>query len=237
MRDARIAAFNFEYINETLTGGALPRIGSYFSNSVLGMRLGPADAPVAAFLQPHAADLPPDTIEGYALPVGNGSVRNRAGIRRAMATLETAGFTAADGTMRDASGAPLAFRILLSKGNAEHAKIASLYIEALKRLGIEAEVEAVDNAQYVARMAAFDYDMTPFRRALSLSPGTEQRYYWGSAAADTPGSGNLIGIKSPVVDGLIDQMLAARSAEDFKKETHEHEREMTEGPNEKTIWK
>lgn len=229
VRDALIAAFNFEYINETLTGGALPRISSYFSNSVLAMQPGPAQDAVAAQLQPHAASLPSGALDGYALPVGDGSARNRAGIRMAMARLAEAGFTAQDGTMRDAAGKPLAFRILLSKGNAEHAKIANLYIEALKRLGVAAEVEAVDNAQYVARTAEFDFDVTPFRRALSLSPGTEQRYYWGSGAADTPGSGNLIGIKSPAVDGLIDTMLAARSAEGFTNATRALDRVLTAG--------
>lgn len=229
VRDALIAAFNFEYINETLTGGALPRISSYFSNSALAMQPGPASDAVAAQLMPHAATLPPGAIDGYALPVGDGSARNRAGIRMAMSRLAEAGFTAQDGTMRDAAGTPLAFRILLSKGNAEHAKIANLYIQALKRLGIAAEVEAVDNAQYVARSAEFDFDLTPFRRSLSLSPGTEQRYYWGSDAADAPGSGNLMGIKSPAVDGLIDRMLAARSAEDFTNATRALDRVLTAG--------
>ncbi len=229
VRDALITAFNFEYINETLTGGALPRISSYFSNSTLAMQPGPAPAGVAALLAPHAADLLPGTLEGYRLPVGNGSARNRAGIRAAMARLAEAGYTAEDGTMRDANGKALAFRILLSKGNTEHDKIASLYIQALKRLGITAEIEAVDNAQYVARTAAFDYDMTAFRRALSLSPGNEQRFYWGSEAAASEGSGNLIGIASPVVDGLIDAMLAARSAQDFTDATRALDRVLTAG--------
>lgn len=229
VRDALIAAFNFEYINETLTGGALPRITSYFSNSVLAMQPGVARGGVADLLRPHAAALLPGTLDGYTLPQGNGSARNRAGIRAAMAQLADAGYTAPDGTMQDADGNPLSFRILLKKGNAEHAKIAALYLQALERLGITASIESVDNAQYVARMASFDYDMTPFRRALSLSPGNEQRFYWGSEAAASEGSGNLMGIASPVVDGLIDQMLAARSAEDFTDATRALDRVLTAG--------
>ena len=229
VRDALIAAFNFEYINETLTGGSLPRISSYFSNSGLAMQPGPATGKVADLLSPFADALLPGTVEGYTLPVSNGSLRNRAGIRAAMARLEEAGYTAPNGAMQSADGTPLAFTILLKKGNNEHVKIANLYLQALERLGITAEIETVDNAQYVARMAAFDYDMTPFRRALSLSPGNEQRFYWGSEAAQTEGGGNLIGIQSPVVDSLIDTMLAARSAEEFTAATRALDRVLTAG--------
>ena len=76
-------------------------------------------------------------------------------------------------------------------------------------------MDAVDDAQFVARNAAFDFDMAIFRRALSLSPGNEQRYYWGSEAADQEGSRNLMGVKSPAIDAMIDTMVGASSAEDF----------------------
>jgi peptide/nickel transport system substrate-binding protein len=229
VRDALIAAFNFEYINGTLTGGALPRITSYFSNSILAPLPGPATGGVAALLAQHQADLLPGTLDGYALPVADGSARNRAGIRAAMARLEEAGYSAEGGTMRAPDGQPLSFRILLDKGNTEHARIAELYLRALNRLGIDADIESVDNAQYVARTADFDFDMTSFRRALSLSPGNEQRYYWGSEAADIAGSGNLMGIRSPVVDGLIDIILEARSADAFTDATRALDRVLTAG--------
>ncbi|MFT6674275.1 MAG: peptide/nickel transport system substrate-binding protein [Sulfitobacter sp.] len=229
VRDAMIAAFNFEYINETLTGGALPRISSYFSNSELAMQAGAAPPAVADLLAPYRDSLLPGTIEGYALPVGDGSARNRGGIRKAMQQLQAAGYSAEGGVMRDGDGRPLRFRILLSKGNAEHSKIAELYVQALKRLGITAEVETVDTAQLVARTNAFDFDMAHFRRALSLSPGNEQRYYWGSEAADQPGSRNLMGVKSPAIDGLIDHMLAARGKGDFINATRALDRVLTAG--------
>ena len=229
VRDALIKAFNFEYINETLTGGALPRITSYFSNSDLAMSKGPAPAEVAALLAEYADSLPAGAIEGYALPVSDGSARNRAGIRAAMEALEAAGFSADGGTMRAPDGTPLAFSILLSKGNTEHHKIADLYVQALTRLGIEATVETVDEAQLTARVNAFDFDMTPFRRALSLSPGNEQRFYWGSEAADQPGSRNLMGVKSPAVDAMIDRMLAATSTEEFLAATRALDRVLTAG--------
>lgn len=229
VREALIAAFNFEYINETLTGGAQPRITSYFSNSPLAMEPGPANAEVAEMLAPFKDILPEGTIQGYALPVSDGSARNRAGIRAAMQALEDAGFTAQDGTMRNNAGKPLSFAILLSKGSTENMAIAELYIQALKRLGIEATVDAVDDAQFVARNNEFDFDMAIFRRALSLSPGNEQRYYWGSEAADQPGSRNLMGVKSPAIDALIDRMVGAKSTQEFTTATRALDRVLTAG--------
>lgn len=229
VRNALIAAFNFEYINETLTGGEQPRITSYFSNSPLAMREGPAQGRVAKLLAPFADDLPMGAMDGYALPVSDGSARNRAGIRAAMQSLEAAGFSAQDGTMRAPDGTPLAFSILLSKGSTENMAIAELYIQALKRLGITAKVDAVDDAQFVARNNEFDFDMAIFRRALSLSPGNEQRYYWGSQAADQPGSRNLMGAKSPAIDAMIDTMVNAESNEDFTAATRALDRVLTAG--------
>ena len=229
VRDAMIEAFNFEFINETLTGGALPRIGSYFSNSELGMLPGPATGKVAAFLEPFTQELLPGTLDGYTLPVADGSARNRKGIRRAMAQLKTAGYSAADGTMRNAGGTPLAFTILLEKGSRETLAIADLYAKSLERLGVKVTVESVDNAQYLGRINAFDFDMTYYRRALSLSPGNEQRYYWGSAARDEPGSRNLMGVQSAAIDSLIDTMLSARDAEDFVAATRAMDRVLTAG--------
>lgn len=229
VREALIAAFNFEYINETLTGGSQPRITSYFSNSPLAMEPGPANAEVAEMLAPFKDILPEGTIQGYALPVSDGSARNRAGIRAAMQALEDAGFTAQDGTMRNNAGKPLSFAILLSKGSTENMAIAELYIQALKRLGIEATVDAVDDAQFVARNNEFDFDMAIFRRALSLSPGNEQRYYWGSEAADQPGSRNLMGVKSPAIDALIDRMVGAKSTQEFTTATRALDRVLTAG--------
>ncbi|WP_386174476.1 extracellular solute-binding protein [Sulfitobacter sp. R86518] len=229
VREALIAAFNFEYINETLTGGAQPRITSYFSNSPLAMQDGPATGRVAELLTPFADDLPAGALDGYALPVSDGSARNRAGIRRAMGALADAGFSADGGTMRGPDGQPLSFSILLSKGSSENIAIAELYIQALARLGITARVDAVDDAQFVARNAAFDFDMAIFRRALSLSPGNEQRYYWGSEAADQEGSRNLMGVKSPAIDAMINTMVGASSAEDFTAATRALDRVLTAG--------
>lgn len=229
VRDAMIHAFNFEFINDTLNGAAQPRITSYFSNSILGMASGPAAGPVAELLLPYQDDLPPHALSGYTLPISDGSARNRAGIHAAMTQLEAVGYSAEDGTLRRGDGTPLTFTILLAKGSTENVAIAELYQQALQRLGIKTVIETVDDAQFVARTAAFDFDMTFFRRALSLSPGNEQRFYWGSEAADQPGSRNLMGARSPAIDGMIDEMLDATSTQAFVAATRALDRVLTAG--------
>lgn len=229
VRDALIRAFNFEYINDTLTGGAQPRITSYYSNSILAYQPGPAPVGVRDLLAPFSDRLVPGTIEGYALPVSDGSLRNRKGIRTAMKLLNEAGYSADGGALRGPDGAALDFTILLPKGSSENMAIAEIYADALGRLGIGVTIEQVDDAQYTAREATYDFDITIFRRALSLSPGNEQRFYWGSAAADQEGSRNLMGVKSPAIDAMIDTMLAAKSREEFTNATRALDRLLTAG--------
>lgn len=229
VREAMIQAFNFEFINDTLTGGAQPRITSYFANSALAFEPGPAQGRVAALLAPFADSLPPGTLEGYALPQTDGGLRNRAGIRRAMALLAEAGWTPQDGVMRNAAGEALSFTLLLSQDSSENKAIADLYAQALSRLGIQMRIETTDSAQFVARTNSFDFDMTVFRRALSLSPGNEQRFYWGSEAADQEGSRNLMGMKSPAADAMIDALLTATAQEDFVAAVRALDRVLTAG--------
>lgn len=229
IRDALINAFNFEYINDTLTGGAQPRITSYFSNSVLGKEEGPAQGRVAELLLPYQDTLPQGTIEGYALPVADGTLRNRAGIRAALAQFDAAGYTIEDGLMRRGDGTPVTFDILIQKGATEDIAIAELYLLALERLGITARIETVDDAQFFSRTGSFDFDITSFRRALSLSPGNEQKFYWGTDAADLEGSRNLMGARNPAIDAMIDAMLTARDSADFIAATRALDRVLTAG--------
>ncbi|MBV2360924.1 extracellular solute-binding protein [Thalassococcus sp. CAU 1522] len=229
VRDAMLHAFNFEYINETMTGSAQPRITSYYSNSILGMRPGPAEGRVREFLEPFAADLLPGTLEGYELPKGDGSARNRANIAKAMDLMEQAGWTVQDGTMKNAAGQRFTFEIVLSSGSAEEQSIIDLYVEALKRMGIEPTVTAIDSAQYKEREAKFDFDMTYYRRGLSLSPGNEQRLYWGCDAAATEGSGNYMGMCSPAAEAMIDRLLTSESRDDFLAAVRALDRVLTAG--------
>ena len=236
VRDALIHAFNFEFINDTLTGNRQPRITSYFSGSQLAMQPGAATGRVAEMLTPFADDLPPDTLSGYTLPASDGSARNRKNLRRAMQLLNEAGWDVVDGQLQNAEGTPLTLDILLRQSDTQDKAIIDIYRKSLERLGIEVSVTLTDNAQYTQRVTNFDYDLTDFRRAMSLSPGNEQHLYWGSEAADQPGSRNLMGLKSPVVDALIDTMLTSESQEDFTAATRALDRVLTAGRHVIPIW-
>lgn len=215
VRDAMIHAFNFEFVNDTLTGGRQPRITSFFSNSLLGLEPGPASGRVAELLAPFADDLLPGAIEGYTLPVSDGSARNRANIRKAMDLLEQAGYSVQDGKMIGADGQQLAFDVLLRQGKLENQSIMDIYVNALERLGVAANITIVDDAQYTERTASYDFDMTYYRIGLSLSPGNEQRLYWGSEGVDEPGRRNWMGMNVPAAEAMIDEILGATSQDDF----------------------
>ncbi|MGG7646370.1 extracellular solute-binding protein [Rhodovulum sp. YNF3179] len=215
VRAAMIHAFNFEFINQTLNGGTQPRIQSYFDNSVLGMRPGPAEGRVRALLAPYADTLPPGALDGYSLPVSDGTERNRGNLRKAVRLLAEAGWTVQDGVLKDADGAPFRFEILLKVGAQENQSIIDIYTRALARLGIEPQVSTVDDAQYTERTNLYDFDMAYYRRGLSLSPGNEQRLYWGSEGVEKPGTRNWMGIGSPAADAMIDRLLSSESREDF----------------------
>jgi peptide/nickel transport system substrate-binding protein len=236
VREAMITAFNFEFINQTLNAGRGERISSYFANSMLAMTPGPAEGRVKEMLEPYAADLLPGAMEGYALPVGDGSERNRGNIGRAMALMEEAGWTVQDGVMKNAVGEPFAFDILLTQGATEPQQIVDIFVGALSRLGIEPTVTTVDSAQYTERTNAFDFDMTWYTRGLSLSPGNEQVLYWGSASADAEGSRNWMGVKSPAIDGLIQTLLTSESSEDFLAATQGLDRVLTTGRYVIPVW-
>jgi peptide/nickel transport system substrate-binding protein len=230
VRDAMLLAFNFEFINEAMTGGAQPRITSYYANSPLAMTAGPAEGRVAEMLAPYEAELLPGALEGYALPVGDGTERNRANIALAAQRLEDAGWTVGeDGMLRNAQGEPFAFEILLETGSSENASIVDMFVQSLERLGIDVTVTTVDAAQYKERTDAYDFDMTTFRRAVSLSPGNEQHLYWGSATADEPGGRNLMGVESRAIDGLITTIVNAENQEDFVAAVQAMDRVLTTG--------
>ena len=230
VRQALIEAFNFELTNRTLNGGVLPRIASYFGNSYLAAGADqPAEGRVAELLAPFAADLLPGTLEGYALPVSDGSEANRKNMRSAMKLLESAGWTVQEGVLKNATGQPFIFEILLTNGQDEMISAASIYIEALKRLGIAARLTTVDNAQYKERTSAYRFDMTHYIRSLSLSPGNEQMLYWGSAGVTEPGTRNWPGVNSPAAEAMIAQMLASDDPAEFRAATQALDRVLIAG--------
>lgn len=229
VREAMIQLFNFDFINSTITGGADQQITSYFSNSVFAKSDGPATGLVAELLAPFSAVLLPGVTEGYTLPTGTVSGRDRGALRRALALFEEAGWTVQNGVLSDRAGTPFAFDVLLEADETEHIAIMNLYSDALKQAGIDVTITAVDDVQYRERVQNYGFDMTYYRRSLSLSPGNEQRLYWGSAAAEQPGTRNFMGARSPAIDAMIDAMLTAETTEEFTAAVKALDRILTAG--------
>ncbi|GMG84115.1 extracellular solute-binding protein [Paralimibaculum aggregatum] len=211
VREALALAFDWDWVNARLFAGQYARIESYWSGSELGWQ-GAATGREAALLAPFAAALPEGTLErGWRPPAGDGR-RNRRGLRRASALLEAAGWELA-GDTRMRGGAPLAFEILVTSGEAE--TLGGLWAGALKRLGVAATVRRVDAAQYEARRRDYDYDVIVNRWWLSLSPGTEQWLYFGPEGRQRPGTRNYMGVEAPAVAAMIRAILAAERREGF----------------------
>ena len=229
VRDAMLHAFNFEFINETMTGSKQPRITSYFSNSVLGMQGGPAEGRVRELLEPFAADLLPGALDGYALPVSDGTERNRGNIRAAIDLMEDAGYSIKDGQMVGPDGAPFTFEILLQQGSTEEQSIIDLFTQSLERVGITPTITTIDSAQFKERTTAYDFDMSYNRWGMSLSPGNEQKLYWGCDGVESPGTRNWMGMCSPAAEAMIDAILQSDTREDFVAATRALDRVLTTG--------
>jgi peptide/nickel transport system substrate-binding protein len=145
--------------------------------------------------------------------VTDGSGRDRTLLRRALELLAAAGYELRGTELTErASGKLLSFEILTV--NRDEERLALLYAAQLKRAGITAQVRLVDAVQYEARRIAFDFDMIQARWDESLSPGNEQAFYWSSAAAESNGSRNYMGIKSPAADAMIAALLKAETREE-----------------------
>lgn len=229
VRDAMLHAFNFEFINETMTGSKQPRITSYFSNSVLGMQDGPAEGRERDLLEPFAADLLPGALDGYALPVSDGTERNRGNIRAAIDLMEEAGYTITDGQMVGPDGQPFTFEILLQQGSTEEQSIIDLYTQSLERVGITPTITTIDAAQFKERTNNYDFDMSYNRWGMSLSPGNEQKLYWGCDGVEAPGTRNWMGMCSPAAEAMIDKILNSDTREDFIAATRALDRVLTTG--------
>jgi len=214
VRKALTLLFDFEWINKNYFFGLYQRTASFFAGSELSAWERPADDRERDLLKPYAT-VPPDILDGsYRLPVTDGSGRDRATLRGALALLSEAGYELDGAVLRNrATRAPFTFEILATTRDQE--RIALAYQRDLKRAGIEATVRAVDPVQFDQRRLGYEFDMLQNRWDQSLSPGNEQSFYWGSEAADIPGTRNYMGAKDPAIDALIAAILEARERPAF----------------------
>jgi microcin C transport system substrate-binding protein len=208
VRQALAYAFDFEWTNKTLFYGAYTRTKSYYSNSDLASRGLPSPAELQ-ILEPFRGQVPAEVFtEEYEPPKTDGSGDIRANLIVALKTLRGAGWSVKNEKLvNDKSGRPLEFEVLLVQPEFE--RVTLPLVRNLERLGIKANVRTVDLSQYQQRMDNFDFDMAVASWPESLSPGNEQIDYWTSKSADVPGSQNLAGIKDPVVDKLVNMVIAA----------------------------
>ena len=203
VRKALAYAFDFNWLNKNLFHGAYTRSTSYFANSDLAS-VGQPGPDELALLERFRGGIPGEVFGGaYRPPATDGTGAIRGNLRKAVALLKDAGWVVRDGKMvRRSDHRHLKFEMLLARPSNE--RIALAFARNLKRIGIEMRVRTVDTAQYQSRVQDFDFDVAIKFWHQSLSPGNEQRYYWGSQAAALTGSGNLPGIQDPAVDYLAD---------------------------------
>jgi len=207
VRAALAAAFDFEWSNAHLFYGAYTRTGSYFSNSELASRGLPGEAELMV-LAPFRGRVPDEVFTREYWPPSTVTAGLRPNLIHALELLKQAGWVVRDMRLVNAeTGEPLTFEILINDPNWE--RITLPFVKNLERLGVTARLRTVDAAQYEYRAKQFDFDMTVAAFPQSLSPGNEQVDYWAAVTADTPGSRNLAGVRDPVVDRLIEQLIAA----------------------------
>ncbi len=215
VREAILQLFDFEWINHNFYFDQYRRTASYFDDSDLSAHRRPADDRERALLKPFPGAVRADIMDGtWSPPVSDGSGRDRTTLRRALALFAAAGYDL-KGTQLVArkSGKPLVFELLATSRDQE--RLALAFGHNLKRAGIEVQVRVVDATQFERRRVGFDFDMMEYRWEQSLSPGNEQSFYWGLAAADQDGTRNYMGVKSPAVDAMIAALLAARERPEF----------------------
>lgn len=215
VRQALTLLFDFELVNRNYFFSLYSRAGGYFAGSELSAYARPADPRERELLKPFGARIPVDIMDGsYRLPVTDGSGRDRNTLRAALKLLSDAGYNL-DGTVlrNRATKAPFTFEMLVTTRDQE--RIALAFQRDLKRAGIDASVRAVDPVQFDQRRLAYEFDMIQNRWDQSLSPGNEQYFYCGSAAADNPGTRNYMGAKDPAVDAMIKALLEARDHTEF----------------------
>jgi len=215
VREAILLLFDFEWINHGYFFDLYRRSASYFDDSELSSHGRPADQREKALLAPFANAVRADVLDGaWSPPVSDGSGRDRATLKRALALLAASGYELRGTELVERrSGRPLTFEILVKARDEE--RLALLFSQSLKRAGIAARVRMVDAVQYEGRRLTYDFDMIEYRWDQSLSPGNEQAFYWGSAAADQPGTRNYMGVKSAAVDAMIAALLKAEGRADF----------------------
>ena len=210
LRQALTYAYDFEWQNKALFYGQYTRLQSYFSNSELEAKGVPSAAEMAV-LKPLLAKLDPiqraGVLKNWKYPVSDASGFNRNNLLIARQLLLNAGYKYKNGYLLDKKGQTIQIEFLIHQDGLQRTLMP--FVRNMKRLGIQVNIRQVDVPQYIERMRSKDFDMTTTVMPQSLSPGNEQAQFWGSASADQPGNYNYAGIKNPVIDAMVEQVIRA----------------------------
>src|SRR5690606_17587919 len=209
VREAIAQLFDFEWANKQLFYGAYKRTHSYFENSEMAATGLPSEDELK-LLEPLRDKLPPEVFtQEFKPPVSDGSGIIREQSRRAFQLLTEAGYRIEEDRMIGPDGQQLAFEFLNFQPNLE--RVILPFKRNLAELGIDLQIRRVDTSQYINRLRSRDFDMTSAIWPQSSSPGNEQREFWHSASADNPGSRNLMGLRDPAIDQLVEGLIRADS--------------------------
>ena len=207
VRQALGLLFDFEWTNKNLFYDAYTRSNSYFSNTELASS-GIPQGEELAILERYRDQLPKELFtQPFTLPETKGDGNIRPNLRQALRLFKQAGWQLKNKKLINPEGQPMTFEVLLVQPTFE--RIVLPYVRNLEKLGINVSVRTVDTSQYKNRLDQFDFDMVIGNFGQSLSPGNEQRDFWGSSVADEQGSRNLMGIRNPVIDELIELVISA----------------------------
>ncbi len=211
VREALAYAFDFEWTNQNIFYNAYARTNSFFSNSEMAASALPTEKELE-ILEPIRNQVPPEVFtQVYKAPSTNGDGNIRGQLRKALRLLKSAGWVLKDGLLLGPDGKQMTFEILLVQPALE--RVVAPFARNLERMGIKPTIRIIDASQYINRVRSFDFDVIVSGFGQSNSPGNEQREFWHSTTADQPGSRNMIGIKNPAIDYLIDQIIQAPDRE------------------------
>ena len=212
VREALGLMFDFEWTNRTLFNGAYKRASSFYPNSEFSAS-GIPQGHEWLMLSPWRNQLPPELFsQAFALPQTDGRGIPRETMRQALGLLAESGWKLSGQRLLNSEGKPLRFEILLVNPNLE--RILQPYVENLASIGVDARLRTVDRAQYKQRLDQFDFDMILMTLDQTLSPGLEQWQYFHSSQANVKGSKNYAGVSSPLVDQLLERLLAAQNRDE-----------------------
>ncbi|KPL52769.1 hypothetical protein ABB55_11540 [Prosthecomicrobium hirschii] len=209
VREALGLVFDFEWTNKNVFFGSYKRISSFFVNTEFEAA-GLPSAEELALLEPFRGKVPDEVFgEPWTAPVTDGTGRDRTLLRQAAKLLAEAGWTARDGTLRNAKGESLTVEFLDSDTSFQ--RVTGPYLENLKRIGVDASVRVVDPSQYQKRVDEFDFDVITRRSSFPPTPDEDIRQAWHSESVDRKGSRNIGGIRDEAVDALILKALGAET--------------------------